>query len=60
MLGDTAVAKGVLAVKVKADGAVAWPSTLVTVMLAAPTGKDGVRQLMLVPETTLQFTPGGR
>ena len=59
MLGDAAVAKGVLAVTVKADGADVWPSTLVTVMLAAPVGKDGVRQLIVVVGTkiTLQFTP---
>jgi hypothetical protein len=57
MLGDTAVAKGVLAVKVKAEGEDTWSSTLVTVMLAAPLGNEGVRQVMVVLEATLQFTP---
>src|ERR1700730_10146296 len=57
MLGEVAVAKGVLAVTLKADGADVWPSTLVTVMLAAPFGKDGVRQLIVVVDATPQFTP---
>ena len=60
-LGDVAVPKGVLVVKLKAKDGDIWPSTLVTVMLANPTGKEGVRQVMVaLGETrrvTAQFTP---
>src|ERR1700681_1760406 len=56
-LGDTAVPKGVLAVKLMGDAADVWPSTFFTVMLAAPVRNDGVRQLIVVVEATTQFTP---
>jgi hypothetical protein len=61
MLVDVAVPKGVLVVKVKAKDGEIWPSTLVTVMLADPEGKEGVRQVTVaLGETrrvTVQFTP---
>src|SRR6266849_801562 len=57
MLVDAAVAKGVLAVKVKADGGDVWPSTLVIVTPADPVGKEGVRQLILALGATRRVTP---
>src|SRR6202043_1874559 len=52
------VVKGVLAVKLKAIGADAPPSTLATMTLPVPTASAGVEQRMVVRATVmLQFTP---
>jgi hypothetical protein len=61
MLGDVAVPKGLLVVKLKAKDGDTWPSTLVTVMLADPAAKEGVRQVTVAfgetRRVTVQFTP---